>query len=310
MPKVTATWAGFWSPATRFNNRAPVTGDGNGRIQFNMRGIEVAADVVVTDFTPSANPNLFDKAKMILPNPVSGKIKNTHVLQIGIVQILEYSRMEAVYRANTTTWMGQVRNKTTQQWIQNVTPCYDCATADIPWYDTGHGLVELDLSGPHQAQHQFQNIWINDYPQLTVTPYLNRPGHANNGMPLYQIKKHNKFSVYLFMRELNAARDKTLHRWILKKGTWTTKMVYKALNSDFKGANTWAGNEFSQAGYNAIEDEVEIVEDDTFGTTAFYNLPHRGLYIDADKDGKMGANDNQRSDVALITPLTYWSIDK
>jgi hypothetical protein len=87
-------------------------------------------------------------------------------------------------------------------------------------------------------------------------------------------------------------------------------MVYKALNSDFKGANSWAGNEFSPAGYNAIEDDVEIVEDDTFGTTAFYNLPQRGLYLDADKLGKKGANADQRSDVALITPLTYWSIDK
>lgn len=301
----------YKSADERYMGRDVVTQDGSGCISFNMKGVNVQADVVVKGYTPVANPSLFEKAKMTLPNVARGSIKDDHFIEVGIVQILEYSRMEAVYRANTDTWMGQARNKTVLSWIQNKLPCYDCSTADIPWYNPTTARQEIDLSAAQPFPATLSNMWMNDYPQLNVDAYLKRPGHKNDGMPLYQIKKHNKFSVYLFMRELNNAKDKTLHRWILKKGTWTTKLVCKALNSDFKGHNTWVGNEYNPVGYRVIEDEIDIVEDDTWGTSAFYNLPQRGTYLDGNKKGgKKGANDDQYSYADVITPLTYWSIDK
>jgi hypothetical protein len=54
---------------------------------------------------------------------------------------------------------------------------------------------------------------------------------------------------------------------------------------------------------------LKVDEDDTWGTTAFYNLPRFGTYLDADKGGKKGANGHQGDSFKLITPLTYWSLD-
>jgi hypothetical protein len=245
MPAVTCNWT-FQPAGVKFDyTNDPVKQgavfNGQPMIYFQMNGIYITANVTVTNLDSVADPSFLDKAKLVLPNPVKGKVKQGHQWQIGLVQILEDSKMEVVYRPNTNTWLGRARKKTTQYWYQKVLPCYDTSTNLIPWYDVNTGLNTFDTNTA--IPHAFQ-LTINDFPQLNATPFLHRPGHPNHGQPLLRAVKKNKFSVYLFMRELNAAGDKTLHRWILKKGTWSTKLDCEA-NANWAAGN----NKYTAAGY-------------------------------------------------------------
>lgn len=293
MPSVTSSWS--FVNGGRFDySTNPIIAGANNKIYFQCQGIRINANVTVTNLTSVNNPTLFTKAKMSLPTLMSGPVQTGTVHEIGIVQILEYSRMEATYKENTASTFGRFTNKTTQYWSQAVTPCYDCQTNDIPWYDPVNGKAVV-------TQGSTCALSINDFPQLNVSPYLDRPGHGNDGQPLLGVIKHNKFSVYLLLRETLGGQ--TTNKWVLKGGTWEVK-------SEWKTNAQWATNIYNANGYTQIADSLVYDENCTFSSTAFFGLPERGSKIDADKGSKQGANDNQTDGFLMTTPLTYWSFEK
>src|SRR5262245_28037253 len=119
MPSVMLqNWRIFSRAGYYLNGQPAIVPFAGGRVSFNMEGINVQMDIEVNHLNPVANPSILDKALQTLPNPVRGNVKNNHYYQIGYVQILEYSKMEIAYRANTHTWMGQARNKTVLYYFQ------------------------------------------------------------------------------------------------------------------------------------------------------------------------------------------------
>jgi hypothetical protein len=131
--------------------------------------------------------------------------------EVGFVQVLEFSRMKAIYA-----------DKAVKEWLQETLPCYD-STDDgcIPWY-TADATSHAPITGTGQI-----NLQLRDYPTSFIDPYLNHPiptksGPPNNGPhPLTYYTKHNKFNVYLMVRRTKGGEVKNTY---LQHCRWSTKV--------------------------------------------------------------------------------------
>jgi len=140
--------------------------------------------------------------------------------EVGLVQILTYSKMKAHY--------GDV----VMEWVQTIVPCYDSTNSGcIPWYTAATGQ-QITAVGP-------LNFTLQDYPTSHIDPQINNPGGLGHGNDLTHYVKHNKFDVYFVLRtKVNGViSDK-----FLKHCAWETR-------AEIRPNANWGGNEYSPAGY-------------------------------------------------------------
>jgi hypothetical protein len=152
--------------------------NGWGRIKFWLGGVTMTATVDVTAFDAT----------------------DGNTWEVGFVQILEDSRMKAVY--------GKKPYQFVKEWVQPTLPCYDSTNdACIPWY-TPHTDTNPDNNGEYShatitGPGQFQ-LTLRDYPTSCIDPYLDNkvtPNVPNGMQPLAYYNKSNKFNVYLTVRK-------------------------------------------------------------------------------------------------------------
>jgi hypothetical protein len=150
-----------------------------GKLHIWCKGVTMNAAVNVTAFASAANCTY----------------------EVGFVQILEFSRMKAIYA-----------DKVVKEWIQPTLPCYDSTNnACIPWYtphtDTNPDPDSREYSHAKITGAQTFNLKLRDYPTSFVDPHINHPipnksGPADNGPhPLTYYTKHNEFNAYLMVRK-------------------------------------------------------------------------------------------------------------
>jgi hypothetical protein len=185
------------------------------KIMMVCKGLKITATASVSKYQPSTHG---------------------HVYEIGLVQILNASRMKAVYASKQPAGFGQ----TVCEWSQEKLPCYDSTDDNtIPWYDA-NSWAQINATGPI-------NLVLKDFPLFHINPYLHRPGHADDGQPLVYAIKHNHFDVYLMMRRTLATdKSRTLERWYFKHCHWETICELEP------NAN-WATKIYDSAGYNRLD---------------------------------------------------------
>lgn len=141
---------------------------------------------------------------------------------VGLAQILTYSKMKAHY--------GDV----VMEWVQTIVPCYDSTNNGcIPWYTvaTGQQIIGVGVL----------NFTLQDYPTSHIDPHINNPGTLGHGNALTHYIKHNKFDVYFVLR---TTANGVISDKFLKHCAWETK-------AEIRPNANWAGNEYATAGYEA-----------------------------------------------------------
>ena len=153
-------------------------------------GIEIDATINVKAFTPH---------------------KNT-TYEVGLVQILNYSNMKAMYKKPGHTPIVTRRFKIIS-WTQR----------HLPVFDGNHNGLYYDPSSCKTITGTGQyNVVLKDYPTLTVNKTDNT---ANNNYNLARAIKYNKFHVLLVVRR-SASNDIQHGIWCdyLRNVEWKTKV--------------------------------------------------------------------------------------
>jgi hypothetical protein len=180
-----------WPDTVQKNTSAAGPG-GHHPLWIWMKGVDINATVDVNEFTA----------------------KQGCTYEVGFVQILEFSRMKAIY--------GE---KLVKEWKQPVQPCYDSTHDDvIPWYNNGNPdgtASHKPITGTGQI-----SLKMTDYPTSIINPYINntKPLPAPVHLPLTYYIKQNEFNVYLMVRRTETASAATKDVY-LQHVYWETMVV-------------------------------------------------------------------------------------
>jgi hypothetical protein len=208
------------------NDSTDVNGGVCDRVKMFAKGIRIVANVTVSNYN--------------VPSKFGNEHDDDFTWDVGLVQILESSTMKAVYGTDDKWGRGRL----VYEWKQNTLPCYDCTTADFPFYDNQcHAQVAGD------GQHQFT---LSDVPSLAVNLYTQSwfPGYQAPPQPLAYALKDNKFNVYCVLRakyKTGAHVGNVAKHRLEKHCMWKTRMAREP-NANWAGANR-----FTTAGYSELD---------------------------------------------------------